>query len=130
MKPPSLHLPRKAIASSSTAEGFTPWLKRTQPKLNWDWKHLQFIRSKLAKVTRGESKRMMLLMPTQHGKTTQVTIPYPLWRMQREPGLRVAVCSYAGVIAKRFSRGAKEFGRGSGIGGVERDRHRAAPTRS
>ena len=83
--------------------------------MRWDWPHLKYIRSKLAKVTTGECKRMMLLMPTQHGKSTQVTERYPLYRMQREPGLRVAIASYAETIASRFSRKAKQIADDSGI---------------
>ena len=60
-------------------------------------------------------------MPAQHGKSQLVTIRYALWRLLREPTLRVAVTAYGQKLANRFSRAARRLARerGLALGDVE-----------
>ena len=93
--------------TASVQEGFTPWCERTSPQFTWTWHHLQLIRKYLARLTRGEIRKLMILAPPQHGKSAQVTERYPVWRMAREPGLRVAVAAYNQTYAEKLSRAMK-----------------------
>ncbi len=51
-------------------------------------------------------------MPPQHGKSSVLTVPYPVWRMEREPTLRVAVGAYNQTHANRFSRKSRRIALG------------------
>ena len=110
---------RKSKTTTASPErpkfpGYTPWLKQVNPELNWDYAWLKYVRDQLARVTRGELKRLAISVPPQHGKTTAITERYPLWRMLREPGIRVGIGSYnqwyANKIAHRTRRIARRLG--------------------
>lgn len=90
--------------ATSDFPSFTSWLKVASPELQWDLKHLQFIRSKLAAVTRGEIKKLAISIPPQHYKTQGITVRYPLWRMLRDPGIRVGVGTYNQRYSNKVSR--------------------------
>jgi hypothetical protein len=49
-------------------------------------------------------KKLMVLLPPQHGKTELVTRRYTAFRLGRQPNTKVAICSYAQKIAERFGR--------------------------
>jgi len=89
--------------------GFDTWLHEVSPSLTWDWAHLAYIRRQLDRVTTGEIKRLMLFMPPRHGKTEQVTVRYPVWRLKRDPTLHVIVGAYNQTLVNRFSRKARRI---------------------
>lgn len=62
------------------------------------------------------------MLPPQHGKSRSVTVPYPAWRMLREPGLRCGVCSHSQRYADKLSRWVKKFAVRAGgvVGSVNR----------
>jgi len=49
------------------------------------------------------------MLPPQHGKTRSVTVPYPVWRMLRTPGLRAGVLSHSQRYANKISRWARQL---------------------
>lgn len=104
-------------------EGFTPWCQRTSPSLSWHWPHLQIIRKELAAVSRRECQRLMLLVPPQHGKTTQTTHRYPVWSMQRQAGLRCLIAAHTQDYANKLSRAAKLVADNAGVprAGLDRE---------
>jgi predicted phage terminase large subunit-like protein len=51
----------------------------------------------------------MIFCPPQHGKSTMTTVRYPVWRLEREPSLRVIVGAYNQTLANRFSRQARKI---------------------
>lgn len=83
---------------------FTPWLSQVSPELRWDWPHLDHVRDHLADVTVGDCRKLAIAWPPQHYKTWSTTVRYPLWRMLREPGLRVGVGTYNQRYANKISR--------------------------
>jgi predicted phage terminase large subunit-like protein len=97
----------------SSSVGYTRWLKTAAadhfPGYNWDYDYLVRVRALLARVTRGECKRLVVSMPPQHGKTSVLTVPYPVWRLERDPTLRVAVGAYNQTHANRFSRKSRRL---------------------
>lgn len=73
-------------------------------------------------MTLGTCPRLILNMPAQHGKSQLVTIRYAVWRLLREPTLRVAVTAYGQDLANGFSRAARRLVReqGAAFGDTER----------
>jgi len=55
-------------------------------------------------VTLGECRKLAISWPPQHFKTWSTTVRYPLWRMLREPGLRVGVGTYNQRYANKISK--------------------------
>lgn len=104
---------RRAKTPSSSAPGYTPWLEgisdRHFPGFNWHYPHVTRVREALARVSRGECKRLIISMPPQHGKTSVLTVPYPVYRLCRDPRLRVAVGAYNQTHANRFSRKSRRI---------------------
>ncbi len=92
-----------------TTPPFDEWLKTVSPQWQWDWPHLVYIRGQLERVTSGEIDRLMIFVPPRHGKSEMVTIRYPVWRLEREPGLRVIVGAYNQVLANKFSRKSRRI---------------------
>jgi predicted phage terminase large subunit-like protein len=95
-------------AARPAEQGYTSWLldqtPRHFPGFDWGYPHLQSVFDALARVTSGECKRLILSMPPQHGKSSILTVPYPVYRLDCEPWLRVAVGAYNQTHANRFSR--------------------------
>ncbi len=83
---------------------FRSWLRSVSPTMNWDWKHQQVIIDALDRVTRGESKRLMIFVPPRHGKSELVSVRYSAFRMTADPKLNVILASYNQQLANRFSR--------------------------
>lgn len=85
------------------------WLRQTTPNYSWDWPHLRYLIGVLDDVTAGRCDKLMVLMPPRHGKSTLVTMHYPVWRMLRERGLPVIIAAYNQPLANRFSREARRL---------------------
>ncbi|MEP7213502.1 MAG: phage terminase large subunit [Acidobacteriota bacterium] len=83
---------------------FPDWLKITEPQWTWDWRHQLFIYEKLAAVTSGEQKRLMIFLPPRHSKSETVTVRYSAWRLEKEPKMNIILGSYNQKLANRFSR--------------------------
>lgn len=88
---------------------FPEWLETVTPSFRWDWAYLHYVRLYLDKISTGEINRLMLFLPPRHGKTEMTTIRYPVWRMEREPNLRVIVGAYNQLLANKFSRKARRI---------------------
>jgi predicted phage terminase large subunit-like protein len=79
------------------------------PTYRWGWAHLRYIRQHLARVTSGECRRLMLFVPPRHGKSEMTTVRYPVYRLERDPSLRVIVGAYNQTLANMFSRKARRI---------------------
>lgn len=101
---------------------FDEWLRFVTPLYTWDVAHLIKIREYLAEITAGDNDRLMVFCPPRHGKSAMTTVRYPIWRMEREPTLRVIVACYNQILANRFSRAARRIA----ISRLELDRERKA----
>jgi predicted phage terminase large subunit-like protein len=103
-----------ALEQIRTEQGrrdFRRWLPMVTPAYTWDWRHLLAIQAHLDRVTRGEIDRLMLFLPPRHGKSEMTTIRYPVWRLEREPGMRVIIGAYNQTLANKFSRKARAIAR-------------------
>lgn len=110
--------------SGANVPYFNHWLPRVSPEFEWGWPHLSVIRKALRRITDGESRRLILEVPPRHGKSEQVTMRYPVWRLLRKPTMRVAIASYGQTLANRFSRRARKLAIAAGIN-VSRERSAA-----
>jgi predicted phage terminase large subunit-like protein len=48
-------------------------------------------------------------MPPRHGKSEMVTVRYPVYRMERDPSLRVIVAAHTATLAEKFSRKSRRI---------------------
>ena len=91
-------------AVRETGREFEHWLNAVFPEWIWTWDYQIYLYSKLARVTSGRCKRLMIFMPPRHGKSEMVTFRYTAWRLLREPGLNVIIGSYNQRLANKASR--------------------------
>ena len=94
------------IANRTT---FADWLTRISPELHWDWPYIRYAREHLDRITSGEIYKLMIFMPPQHGKSALATIRYPVYRLERDPSLRVIVGAYNQFLSEKFSRQARRL---------------------
>lgn len=74
-----------------------------------DYRHLVFLQGILDRVTAGEIKRLMVFMPPRHGKSENLTVRYPVFRLERDPKTRIIIGAYNATLASRFSRKARRI---------------------
>lgn len=102
-------------AKGGAKPDFAKFLSVVTPQYVWDWPHLSYIRQRLERVTRGDCKRLMLFVPPRHGKSEMTSIRYPVWRLSREPELRVIIGAYNQTLASKFSRKARRIASDYGL---------------
>lgn len=100
-------MPRQGPRVGQMALG--EWLRAVTPAYRWEWAYLLLLQSELERVASGETKRLMVFMPPRHGKTALITVRFPVWWMERQPGLRVIVAAYNQTLANKFSRMSRKL---------------------
>lgn len=71
------------------------------------WKpfaHLQLLNHHLMRAARGEAKRLIVMMPPQHGKSTLTSEYFPAWYLGMNPTKRVILASYEAEFARDWGR--------------------------
>ena len=107
---PSGHPP-----ASEHARPFADWLAEVTPAFTWDWPHLVHIRTFLDQITSGAITKLMIFVPPRHGKSEMTTIRYPVYRMERDPSVRVLLGCYNQNLATLFSREARRIATRRGL---------------
>lgn len=69
---------------------------------------LQLIDEALVDVADGADDRLMISLAPQEGKSQRTSRRFPLWMLQRKPGMRVAIVSYAHNVARRWGRAIRD----------------------
>lgn len=69
--------------------------------------HLDLVCEKLEGVERGETKRLMLLLPHRYSKSETASRFFPAWFLGRNPEREVLLTSYGAELAKDLSRVAR-----------------------
>lgn len=95
---------RKKAPIRITPDLYAKWLRTTFPEWKWGWRYQLYLYKKLARVTTGRCKRLMIFMPPRHGKSETVTIRYTAWRLLQDPAMNVIIGSYNQRLANKFSR--------------------------
>jgi predicted phage terminase large subunit-like protein len=89
-----------------------PFVKRFNERYDAGWVH-EDICERLERfsdqVARGESPRLMLLMPPRHGKSELASKNFPAWHLGRHPHHEFIACSYNLSLAMGFSRKVKQI---------------------
>lgn len=89
-----------------------PFIKRLNPKYLDGWVHQDICR-RLERfsdeVAKGNSPRLMLLMPPRHGKSEIASKNFPAWHLGRHPDHEFIACSYNLSLAMGFSRKVKQI---------------------
>jgi predicted phage terminase large subunit-like protein len=68
---------------------------------------LELVDAELVKVADGESRRLMIFMPPQEGKSQRVSRRFPTWLLAHDPTLRIGIVSYEKELAVRWGRDIK-----------------------
>ncbi|MBN2157912.1 MAG: terminase family protein [Spirochaetes bacterium] len=67
-------------------------------------RHIKLIAEKLTAVAAGKTKRLIINMPPQHGKTEICSKCFPTWVMGRRPDSHIIVSSYSTERAEYLTR--------------------------
>ncbi len=77
-------------------------------------KHLNLINEKLLDVFAGRTKRLIINMPPQHGKSELISRYFPMWYLGHRPDHKIILVSYQGDYAASWGKKArnvfKEYG--------------------
>lgn len=68
------------------------------------WFHSYIMESLMTLYSDGDSKKLMISMPPQHGKSTLATQLYPAYLLGVNPDLKIVIASYTADLASRFNR--------------------------
>jgi predicted phage terminase large subunit-like protein len=99
----------KEAASGKNRESFPFWLRHNFSEWKWEWKYQRYVYERLARLSAGNSTRLMIFMPPRHGKSEMVTVRYTAWRLLKDPKLNVILGSYNQKLANKFSRKIKRI---------------------
>jgi hypothetical protein len=95
-------LKRKAKSS------FKPFVRYIKDDYEMEWFH-GYICEKLDEFAHGQIKKLMILMPPQHGKSELATRLFPAYLLGLNPDLRIAITSYSDSIAGGFNRSVQRY---------------------
>ncbi len=90
---------RKSLLSFTT---------QTNPLYRTNWHHAELAR-RLDRVARGETRRLMVFMPPQHGKSELVSRRFPAYMLGRNPNLRLIACSHTHDLAVTMNRAVQQI---------------------
>jgi predicted phage terminase large subunit-like protein len=68
----------------------------------------EFLGRELQKSLTGGTKRLLLNIAPQHGKSRLCTVEFPTWVLANDPTKKIAVASYGQDLANKASREARE----------------------
>lgn len=71
--------------------------------------HHRLIISELEKVVKGETPRLMVLMPPGTAKSTYISKLFPPWYLAQKPNCSILSCSHSGSFATIFGRAARNY---------------------
>jgi hypothetical protein len=68
------------------------------------WFHNHIMEALMTLYSDVDSKKLMISMPPQHGKSTLATQLYPAYLLGVNPNLKIVIASYTADLASRFNR--------------------------
>jgi predicted phage terminase large subunit-like protein len=66
--------------------------------------HHRLLLAELERVERGETERLMLLLPPGAGKSSYASVVFPAWYLGRNPTSSIIAASHTQELAERFGR--------------------------
>ena len=100
---------RRAANLKTIPLAFDQWLPAVSPELNWQWPYIRYVRAHLDRITDGDIRKLMIMLPPRHGKSQLATIRYPAYRLECNPRLKIIVGAYNQTLANKFSRRARRI---------------------
>lgn len=79
-----------------------PWVEQGRP-LHWSW-YIDAVCNHLQAVAEGKLRRLIINIPPGTGKSTLVSVLFPVWWWIRQPNKRFIFASYASDLSMRDSR--------------------------
>ncbi len=103
--PPTLHSAALAAARLDLHAFVRPVFSTLNPgsSLKSGW-YLQAIAHALAKVGRGETKRLLITLPPRYLKSICGSVAFPAWMLGNDPTLRFLVASYSAELSNKLTR--------------------------
>lgn len=71
--------------------------------------HIDLMSAELARIADGATKRLMIQVPPQSGKSTLVAVWKPLWWLARHPDHKVIIASYGSNLAVNRGRAIRRL---------------------
>jgi len=92
-----------ALAVTLTRGSAQPWVPS---KYHW------LLSDELVRLYRrepGQPSILLVMMPPQHGKSTETSQWFPAWALALEPSTRIILCSYGLNLAAKFGRATRQI---------------------
>ena len=108
------HFETKDVLRTLYATSLTPFVERAFAELRPGHQlhyghHIRAICHALERVERGETTRLMILMPPRHLKSHCVSVAFTAWLLGRNPARRIAAASYGADLAEKFNRDVRRL---------------------
>lgn len=87
---------------------FKTFVRYSQDDYDMQWFH-SYICERLQLFVEGKVKKIMILMPPQHGKSQIASRLLPAFMLGLNPDLRIAITSYSDSIASGFNRAVQRY---------------------
>lgn len=100
-------------ANKKASRKFKTFISQTKPDYVFNWHHIEII-EKLEAFIKSDSKKLMLFVPPQHGKSEIVSRRLPDWVLGMNPNTKIAACSYSSTLASSFNRDVQRIIIGEG----------------
>lgn len=93
--------PRRWPTPGAMAQALDPTTRQTSA--------LTVIDRELVGLADGDADRLMVFMPPQEGKSQRCSKWFPLWLLEHNPDLRIAIVSYSDEMARRWGADIKQL---------------------
>ncbi len=87
---------------------FKAFVQYMKPDYSMQWFH-SYVCEKLQEFADGKIKRLMILMPPQHGKSELATRLLTPFLLGHNPNKRVAIASFSTTVAHKFNRSIQRY---------------------
>ena len=78
-------------------------------KFIWNW-HFQEVTNALISLMENDDQELLMInIPPRHGKTTIVTICFPVWWMLHHPSTEIIATGYSSTLTQEFSAQARDL---------------------
>ncbi len=84
------------------------FMMHVNPTYTCKWFH-KVIADNCGRLLDGEIRRLMVLVPPQHGKSEIMSRNFPAWALGRNPDLKIVGTSYASDLARQFARSVQRI---------------------
>jgi predicted phage terminase large subunit-like protein len=98
----------KALRSFSAFVRYTWPIIESGTSLIWNW-HMDAICEHLQAVHNGDIKRLLINMPPRHGKSSLISVIWPVWSITLNPADRWLCASYVMDLAARDNRRSRDI---------------------